>query len=47
MPQSNSGAPKWFLIVGIVALVWNLLGVFAYIMQQTMSPEDIAALSDA
>lgn len=47
MSQSNSGAPKWFLIVGIVALVWNLLGVFAYIMQQTMSPEDIAALSDA
>ena len=48
MSQSNSiNAPKWFLIVGIIALVWNLLGVFAYIMQQTMSPEDIAALSDA
>ena len=47
MPQSNSGAPKWFLIVGIVALIWNLLGVVAYIMQQTMSPADIAALSDA
>jgi len=48
MSQSNSTkAPKWFLIVGVVALIWNLLGVFAYIMQQTMSPEDIAALSDA
>ncbi len=47
MPQSDSGAPKWFLIVGIIALIWNLLGVFAYIMQQTMSPADIAALSDA
>jgi hypothetical protein len=44
MSQSSSGAPKWFLIVGIIALVWNLLGVFAYIMQQTMSPADLAAL---
>lgn len=47
MSQSSSGAPKWFLIVGIIALVWNLLGVFAYIMQQTMSPADLAALSEA
>jgi hypothetical protein len=47
MSQNTSGAPKWFLIVGIIALVWNLLGVFAYIMQQTMSPADLAALSEA
>ena len=47
MSQSTSGAPKWFLIIGIGALVWNLLGVFAYIMQQTMSPADLAALSEA
>jgi uncharacterized membrane protein len=45
--KASSTAPRWFLIVGIVALVWNLLGVMAYIMQVTMSPEDLAALPEA
>ena len=34
MSDSNSSnAPGWFLIVSIVALVWNLMGVIAYIRQ--------------
>ncbi len=40
-------APRWFMIVGIVALVWNLLGVAAYIMQVNMSAEALAALPEA
>jgi len=36
--------PKWFMIVAAVLLVWNLLGVMAYIMQVMMSPETLAAL---
>lgn len=37
-------APRWFTVVAALALVWNLLGVMAYIMQVTMSPEALAAL---
>ena len=42
--ELNSKAPKWFMIVAAVLLVWNLLGVMAYIMQVMMSPETLAAL---
>ena len=42
--ELNSKAPKWFMIVAVVLLVWNLLGVMAYIMQVMMSPETLAAL---
>ena len=44
---SKNNAPKWFTVVAAVLLVWNLLGVMAYVMQVTMSPEVIAALPDA
>ena len=37
-------APKWFMVVAAILLVWNLLGVMAYVMQVTMSPETLAAL---
>lgn len=43
----SSIAPKWFLIVGIVALIWNLMGVAAYVMQVMMTPQDLAALPEA
>ena len=36
--------PKWFMIVAVVLLVWNLLGVMAHIMQVMISPETLAAL---
>jgi hypothetical protein len=39
-------APTWFMIIAAVLLVWNLLGVMAYIMQVTMSPEALGALPD-
>ena len=44
---TRSEAPKWFMVVAAVLLVWNLVGVMAYIMQVTMSPEVIAALPEA
>ena len=43
----NSQAPKWFWILSAVMLVWNLMGVMAYIAQVTMSPEALAALPAA
>ena len=42
-----SKAPKWFMIVAALLLVWNLMGVMAYIMQVTMSTEAFAALPEA
>ena len=39
--------PKTFYWISGAALVWNLLGVAAYVGQVTMSPEDLAALPDA
>ena len=39
--------PVWFWIVSILALLWNLAGVMAYIGQAYMSAEDLAALSEA
>jgi surface polysaccharide O-acyltransferase-like enzyme len=37
-------APRWFTVLAALALVWNLMGVMAYIIQVTMSPETLAAL---
>lgn len=39
--------PIWFWIISAVALIWNLLGVMAYIMQATMSDAVLAEMPDA
>ncbi len=36
--------PKWFWLVSILALIWNILGVIAYLSQVYASPEAIEAL---
>ena len=40
-------APTWFMVVAVILLVWNLLGVMAYLINVTMSPEALAALPEA
>lgn len=42
-----SNVPKWFLGVAIAALIWNLLGVFAYLGQMYLmsNSEMLAELS--
>jgi len=44
--ETISKAPKWFLGVAIAALVWNLLGVFAYLGQMYLisNPEMLSEL---
>lgn len=37
----------WFWVVGVLALIWNAMGVFAYIAEVTMSPDAVAELSEA
>ena len=34
-------APNWFIVVAALLLGWNLMGVIAYLMQVTMSPDDL------
>ncbi len=38
--------PRSFMIIGIVAIVWNLLGVMSYLMSVMMSPEALAAMPE-
>ena len=40
-------ALTWFKPVAIVALLWNLLGCFAYLQNVTLTPEAIAAMPEA
>ena len=47
MPSISEKLPIWFWIIAGVALLWNALGVMAFVMQVAMSPEALAALSEA
>jgi len=40
-------APKWFRPVAVAALIWNLLGCFAYLSDVTLTPDDVAKMSAA
>lgn len=40
-------APTWFKVVAVVALLWNLLGCFAFFSDLRLSPEDLAKLPEA
>lgn len=40
-------APMWFKVVAIVALLWNLLGCFAFASDLRLTPDDVAKLSAA
>ena len=37
--------PKWYMPVAIVALLWNLIGCAAYLMDVTLTPEAVAAMT--
>ncbi|MEX2126488.1 MAG: hypothetical protein WD795_21515 [Woeseia sp.] len=45
--ESMDKPPRSFWIASGAALVWNLLGMMAYVMHVTMTNEAIAALPDA
>jgi hypothetical protein len=34
--------PVWFWVVAVIAILWNLLGVYAYLADVMMSPEKLA-----
>ncbi|HEY5823424.1 MAG TPA: hypothetical protein VIT44_03615 [Cyclobacteriaceae bacterium] len=37
----------WFWIVSVISLIWNLMGVMAFVMQVTMTEEALQAMSEA
>jgi hypothetical protein len=39
--------PKWFKPVVILALIWNLIGLLAWVVEFTVTPELIAQMSEA
>jgi len=39
--------PIWFWVVSVLALLWNLLGVMAYLAQMNMTDEVLEALPEA
>ncbi len=42
--QSLVKLPTWFWIVAVAALLWNLLGVMAFVGQVTLTPEALAEM---
>ena len=45
--ESIGGTPRSFLIIGIVALLWNVMGVYVFVAQETMSAEAMAHYTEA
>lgn len=46
MTDSTNKPPVWFWIVSVVALLWNGLGVMAYLARAFATEETIAALPE-
>ena len=45
--ESIGGTPRSFLIIGILALLWNLMGVMNYLMHVMMSAEALSKMPEA
>ncbi|MFZ5635948.1 MAG: hypothetical protein ACOY82_05110 [Pseudomonadota bacterium] len=39
--------PLWFWIVGVLMLLWNAMGVMAYVQDATLTPEALQAMPEA
>lgn len=39
--------PKWFIVTAVVAVIWNIMGVLAFISHMMITPEMIAELPKA
>jgi hypothetical protein len=40
-------APRWFKVVAVVALLWNLLGCLTFFSDLCLSPDDVVELPQA
>jgi hypothetical protein len=46
MSDSSTAPPRSYWVISGLALLWNLVGVLAYVSQVTMSPEALQQLPD-
>ena len=49
MPGTSDGnqPTRGFWVISAIALLWNLIGIMTYLMSVTISPEALAAMSEA
>ena len=45
MTTTQKKPPTWFWIISVIALLWNIMGVIAYLADAYMSVETLAELS--
>ncbi len=45
--MSDSSPPRSFLVTSIIALVWNVIGIFTYLASVMLSEEALATLPEA
>ena len=45
--MNSTPPPKWYMPAAIGALLWNLAGCAAYLMDMTISADDLAAMTEA
>ncbi|GAA0720912.1 hypothetical protein GCM10009430_21590 [Aquimarina litoralis] len=45
--NTNIKTPIWFWIISVIALLWNLMGVMAYLAQAYMTDEILKAMPEA
>lgn len=45
--NETTSVPAWFKVIAIIALLWNAIGVMAFVMQMMMTPEMMAAMPEA
>ncbi len=44
--ETTNKPPKWFWAISIIGLIWNIMGVAAYLGQAYMTDEALAALPE-
>ncbi|WP_109300860.1 hypothetical protein [Aquimarina sp. AU474] len=44
--ENTNKLPAWYWVVSIVAFIWNIIGVLAYIAQAYMTEEALAAMPE-
>jgi hypothetical protein len=45
--QNTNSIPTWFWVISAIALIWNIMGIGAFIQQMSLTPEGLAAMSEA
>lgn len=47
LKTSKPNAPLWFYFVATLSLLWNLMGLLAFVIQMTMTSDAMAQMSQA